>query len=74
MENVGLFYDHLAYFTAIWYILRPFGTFYSHLVYSFLFLVSCTNKNPATLPSSSNTGVLKFVTFPLLWKTAHRAA
>jgi hypothetical protein len=32
MEDVGIFYDHLEYFTAIWYILRPFGIFYGHLV------------------------------------------
>jgi hypothetical protein len=27
MENVGRFYDHLEYFTAIWYNLWPFGIF-----------------------------------------------
>jgi hypothetical protein len=25
MENVGMLYDHLEYFTAIWYNLRQFG-------------------------------------------------
>jgi hypothetical protein len=25
MENVGLFYGHLVYFTVIWSILQPFG-------------------------------------------------
>jgi hypothetical protein len=25
MENAGVFYDHLEYFTVIWYILWPFG-------------------------------------------------
>jgi hypothetical protein len=25
MENAGMFYIHLEYFTVIWYILRPFG-------------------------------------------------
>jgi hypothetical protein len=25
MEDVGIFYDHLKYNTAIWYILWPFG-------------------------------------------------
>jgi hypothetical protein len=25
MEKVGIFYDHFEYFTAIWYILWPFG-------------------------------------------------
>jgi hypothetical protein len=27
IDNVGLFYGHLVYFTAIGYILQPFGTF-----------------------------------------------
>jgi hypothetical protein len=25
MENIGIFYGHLKYFTAIWYILWPLG-------------------------------------------------
>jgi hypothetical protein len=25
MLNVGIFYDHLEYFMAIWYNLKPFG-------------------------------------------------
>jgi hypothetical protein len=29
----GIFYGHLVYFMAIWYILLPFGIFYCHLVY-----------------------------------------
>jgi hypothetical protein len=33
MENLGLFYDHLVYFTAIGNILWPFGIFCRHLVY-----------------------------------------
>jgi hypothetical protein len=28
MENVGIVYGHLAYFTAIWYILCTFGIFF----------------------------------------------
>jgi hypothetical protein len=32
--NVGVFYCHLVYFTAIWYILLPFGTFYGSSVSS----------------------------------------
>jgi hypothetical protein len=34
MENVGIFYGHLVYFTAIWYILWTFGILCSHLIYS----------------------------------------
>jgi hypothetical protein len=33
MESLGLFYDHLVYFTAIGNILWPFGVFSGHLVY-----------------------------------------
>jgi hypothetical protein len=33
MENVCIFYDHLEYFTAIWYILWTFGMICGHLVY-----------------------------------------
>jgi hypothetical protein len=37
MEVVGIFYGHLVYFTAIWYILCPFGICYGNLVYFPLF-------------------------------------
>jgi hypothetical protein len=33
IEEGGMFYCHLVYFTAIWPILLPFGLFYCHLVY-----------------------------------------
>jgi hypothetical protein len=33
MENLGIYYDHLVYFTAIGNILWPFGVFFGHLVY-----------------------------------------
>jgi hypothetical protein len=33
MENVGIFYAHLEYVMAIWYIKCPFGICYGHLVY-----------------------------------------
>jgi hypothetical protein len=33
MENLGIFYDHLVYVTAIGNILWPFGIFCGHLVY-----------------------------------------
>jgi hypothetical protein len=32
MENLGTFYDHLVYFTAVGNILWPFGVFCGHLV------------------------------------------
>jgi hypothetical protein len=33
MVNVGIFYDHLEYITAIWYNVWPFGIVCGHLVY-----------------------------------------
>jgi hypothetical protein len=33
MENVGIFYVPLVYFTAIGHILWPFGMFCDHFVY-----------------------------------------
>jgi hypothetical protein len=33
MDAVGIFYGHLVYFTAIWYILLTFGIFCADLVY-----------------------------------------
>jgi hypothetical protein len=33
MEDVGLFYGHLVYVVAIWYMLWPFGICCGHLVY-----------------------------------------
>jgi hypothetical protein len=50
MKILGIFYDHLVYFTAIGNILWPFGIFCGQLVYVFLLvLVFCTKKNLATL-------------------------
>jgi hypothetical protein len=33
MVNVGMFYDHLEYFMAIWYNLWPLGIVCGHLLY-----------------------------------------
>jgi hypothetical protein len=33
LEAVGIFYEHLACFTAIWYMLWPFGIFHGYLVH-----------------------------------------
>jgi hypothetical protein len=35
MGIVGKFYGHLVNFMAIWCILRPFGVFNDHLVYTY---------------------------------------
>jgi hypothetical protein len=54
----------LVYFTAIWFILLPFGIFCGHLIH-FMFilnifpiLVCCTNKNLATLDETRAARVL----------------
>jgi hypothetical protein len=33
MEDVGIFYGHLVFYTAIWFSLQPFGVLHRHLVY-----------------------------------------
>jgi hypothetical protein len=50
LENVGLFYGHVEYFTANRNMLWPFGIFCGHLVH-FSVLVRCSKKNLATLAS-----------------------
>jgi hypothetical protein len=53
MEDLGLFYGHLVYFTAICYILLQFCIVYGNLVHIFPVLVCCSRKNLATLRSAS---------------------
>jgi hypothetical protein len=43
----------LVYFTAIWYILWPFGVFYGYLVNFGI----CNKKNLATLVSAPSTQI-----------------
>jgi hypothetical protein len=50
MENVGLFRDHLEYFTSVWYTLWLFGIVWVHLIIFSQFWYVCTNKNLATRP------------------------
>jgi hypothetical protein len=47
-RDLGIFYDHLVYFTAIGNILRPFGIFCGILVF-FPCFGFWTKKNLATL-------------------------
>jgi hypothetical protein len=49
MENVVIFYDHLEYFTAIWYNLWPFGIVCGNLVYFYVLICLDREKsgNPA---------------------------
>jgi hypothetical protein len=44
MENVVIFYDHLEYFTAIWYYTWQFGIACGHVVYFSHFGVSGPRK------------------------------
>jgi hypothetical protein len=50
----GEFSGHLAYFTAIWYIFRRFGTFLP-------ILVCCTENNLATLQPLTNPADIFFL-------------
>jgi hypothetical protein len=49
MENVGIYYAHLEYFTAIWYNVWPLVINCGHLVYFFQLWYVWTKKNLATL-------------------------
>jgi hypothetical protein len=49
LENVEIFYGRLEYFEDIWEIFGLFGTGCVDLVHFFVFFVSRTNKNLATL-------------------------
>jgi hypothetical protein len=51
IENFGIFYGHFEYFTAIWYILWPFGIVVI-IWYTFPVLVFCAMKNLATLATT----------------------
>jgi hypothetical protein len=57
--DVGIFYDHLVYFTAVWYILWSFGIFYGYLVHLSLiwFVVPKTIWQPC-IPSVMHTVTL----------------
>jgi hypothetical protein len=47
--DVGILYGHLVYFTTIWCILRPFGTFHGYLGHFITFRYVVPRKNLATL-------------------------
>jgi hypothetical protein len=49
IEVVGIFYVYLVYFTAIWYILWPFGILSCYLVIFFPVLVCCSKNDLAAL-------------------------
>jgi hypothetical protein len=53
MKDVGTLYGHLLYFTAISYILWPFGKFCGRFGKVFSVLVCFTKKNLATLLCSA---------------------
>jgi hypothetical protein len=55
MENVGMFFCHLEYFTANWYIIWPIGNLHSGnlvCISPFWYIVS---KNLATLNNCATT-------------------
>jgi hypothetical protein len=48
MEDVGIFYGHLVYYTSIWHILWPFGMF--GIFFRFGMLYQEKSGNPGTHP------------------------
>jgi hypothetical protein len=69
MENFSIFYDHLEYFTAIWYILWTFGIVYVHLVYFpvLVFLVQEKSGNPGSQMQLSSEKLLRQTLQPAEW-------
>jgi hypothetical protein len=72
MQNLGIFYDHLVYFTSIGNILWPFGIFCGNLVYFVVIwyilpvLVFWSKTNLATLiTGAKEMGVIAGITEPL---------
>jgi hypothetical protein len=55
MVNVGIFYNNLEYFMAVWYNLWPSGIVCGHLLYFFPIWYVWTKKNLATLVSRTET-------------------
>jgi hypothetical protein len=53
VDNICIFYVHLEYLTAIWYILTPFGIFCAHCSIFGYVLVYFTKKNLATVLGAS---------------------
>jgi hypothetical protein len=49
MEDGGIIFGNLVYFTVMWYISWPFGIFLWSFGIFFIILVGCTKKNLATL-------------------------
>jgi hypothetical protein len=79
MEDVGIFYSHLVYFTslwhtyfvAIWSILRPCGIFCGHLVhfmaiFRFGRLYQEKSGNPA--PEIQDLSISKHARIIILWR------
>jgi hypothetical protein len=51
MKNVVIFYDHLEYFTDIWYNLRSFGIAFGNLVYFYVLVSLDQEKSGNSDPS-----------------------
>jgi hypothetical protein len=64
MEDVGIFYCHLVSFTAIMYILLPFGIFWVLWHTYFSRLVCCSQKNLATLVAATDASPCLMPLFP----------
>jgi hypothetical protein len=59
MENVGIIYDHLEYFTDIWYILMPFGIIFD--IWYIFHLLVCLDQEKSGCPGKKLKSInLKF--------------
>jgi hypothetical protein len=72
-ENVGLFHGHLAHFTAIWYILLPFGTsvLIWYVFFHFGMLHQEKSGNPGTHPVRIINSIIN-VAFHSIWPVKKR--
>jgi hypothetical protein len=61
-KNLGNIKRQIWFFTAIWYILLPFGTFYGYLVYfsRFGMLYQEKSGNPGLLRRKGRRDLLKY--------------
>jgi hypothetical protein len=76
MENLGIFYDLLVYFTAVGNMIWPFGIFCGHLAYFSPFwygiLYQEKSGNPATADSASTADAASSAVSIEIWRKKTR--
>jgi hypothetical protein len=61
MTYVGIFYSHLVFFIAIWYILWPFGIIYGNWVYFHNFGMLCPGISGNPCPQSKRNPIFIWI-------------